>query len=151
MENRQRENYKLESLDNYELENSDQDLRGQTLTTPDGKSIGRVEDMLVDTSRERICALRLEDDRVIDVDHVDIRDGSPVLLVPQERIPQPGPDFDRSNVTTKHIPIVEERLEVGKRPVETGKVRIRTRTESEPVSKTVNLHDERIDVDRRGE
>ncbi|HUG45279.1 MAG TPA: PRC and DUF2382 domain-containing protein [Sphingomicrobium sp.] len=140
---------KLESLDKYELEHSDQDLRGQTLFTHDGKEVGKVDDMLVDTDGERVAALCLEDNRVIDIDHVDIRDGKPVLLVPQERIPQPAADFDRSNATTQHIPIIEERLEVGKRPVETGKVRIRTRTESEPVSKTVELRDERIDVDRR--
>ncbi|MGI8705201.1 MAG: DUF2382 domain-containing protein [Sphingomicrobium sp.] len=140
---------KLESLDKYELEHSDQDLRGQTLYTNDGKEVGRVDDMLVDTDGERVAALCLEDDRVIDIDHVDIRDGKPVLLVPQERIPRPAADFDRNNITSKNIPIIEEKLVVGKRPVETGTVRIRTRTESEPVSKTVELRDERIDVDRR--
>lgn len=149
MENSQRENYKLENLDNYELENSDQDLRGQTLRTPDGKPIGKVDDMFVDTRRERICALRLDDDRVIDIDDVDMRDGEPVLLVPQERIPQPGPDFDRNNVTTRHIPIVEERLEVGKRPIETGGLKIRKRVVEEPVSKQVDVRDEHVEVDRR--
>ena len=140
---------KLESLDRYELEHNDQDLRGNTLYTNDGRELGRVDDMLVDTERERVAALRLEDDRIVDIDHVDIRDGKPVLLVPHERIPQPSSDFDRKNITSKHIPIIEERLEVGKRPVETGKVRIRTRVEEEPVKKTVEVRDEKIDVDRR--
>lgn len=149
MENMQRENYKLENLNNYELEDSDKDLRGKTLTTPDGKSVGRIDDMFVDPSRERICAVRLEDDRMIDIDHIDIRDGKPVLLVPQERIPRPGPDFDRNNVTSKHIPIVEEKLEVGKRPIETGGVRIRKRVVEEPVSKQVDVRDEHVEVDRR--
>ena len=147
--NDNRDLYKLESLDKYHLEHSDQDLRGKTLYTNDGEELGRVDDMLVNTDRERVAALRLDDDRVIDIDHVDIRDGKPVLLVPHDRIPRPAPDFDRNNITSKHIPIVEERLEVGKRPIETGKVRIRTRTEEEPVSETVNLRDEHIDVDRR--
>jgi uncharacterized protein (TIGR02271 family) len=149
MERNDRDLYKLESLDKYELEHSGQDLRGKTLFTNDGKELGRVDDMLVNTDRERVAALRLEDDRVIDIDHVDIRDGKPVLLVPHDRIPNPAPDFDRNNMTSKSIPIVEEKLVVGKRSAETGKVRIRTHTESEPVSKTVELRDERIDVDRR--
>lgn len=144
-----RELYTLDSLDKYELEHSDQDLRGKTLYTTDGKELGRVDDMLVNTDRERVAALRLEDDRVIDIDHVDIRDGKPVLLVPTERIPRPGRDFDRDNITSEHIPIIEERLEVGKRPIETGKVRIRTRVEETPVSKTVEVRDENIDVERR--
>lgn len=148
MERNDRELYELDSLGNYQLEDSDQDLRGKTLFTNDGKEVGRVDDMLVNKDRERVAALRLEDDRVIDIDCVDIRDGKPVLLVPQERIPRPGPDFDRNNITSKHIPIIEERLEVGTRPVETGKVRIRTRVEEKPVSKTVELRDEKIDVDR---
>lgn len=141
--------YKLESLDKYELEHSGQDLRGKTLYTNDGKELGRVDDMLVDTDRERVAALRLEDDRVVDVDDVDIRDGKPVLLVPHERIPRPSADFDRKNMTSKHIPIIEEKLEVGKRPIETGKVRIRTRVEEEPVSKSVEVREEHVDVERR--
>lgn len=149
MENKQRELYKLESLDKFELEHRNQDLRGQTLMTPDGKSIGRVDDMLVNTDRERVEALRLDDNRVIDIDHIDIRDGKPVLLVPHDRVPKPGPDFDRNNVTSKHIPIIEERLEVAKRPVETGRVRIRSRVVEEPVHKDVEVRDERVDVERR--
>lgn len=149
MENNERNLYKLDSLDKYELEHSDQDLRGKTLCTTEGKEIGRVDDMLVNTDRERVAALRLEDDRVIDIDHVDIRDGKPVLLVPQERIPRAAPDFDRKNITSKSIPIIEERLEVGKRSVETGKVRIRTRVEEKPVTKTVEVRDEHINIDRR--
>lgn len=149
MERNDRELYKLDSLDKFELENSEQDLRGKMLCTSDGKEVGRVDDMLVNTDRERVAALRLEDDRVVDIDHVDIRDGKPVLLVPHEQIPRPAADFDRNNITSKHIPIVEEKLVVGKRQVETGNVRIRTHTESTPVSETVELRDERIDVDKR--
>lgn len=149
MERNNRDFDKLESLGNYELEHSDQDLRGKTLYTNDGKELGRVDDMLVNKDRERVAALRLQDDRVIDIDHVDIRDGKPVLLVPHERIPRPGPDFDRNNVTSKHIPIIEERLEIAKRPVETGRVRIRSRVVEEPVRKDVEVRDERVDVERR--
>lgn len=149
MENRNRELYKLESLDKYELEHKSQDLRGKTLITPEGEKVGRVDDMLVNTDSECVEALRLDDDRVIDVDHVDIRDGKPVLLVPHSKVPRPAADFDRNNVTSKHIPIIEERLEVGKREVETGRIRIRSHVVEKPVHKEVELRDERVDVERR--
>ena len=47
------------------------------------------------------------------------------------------------------IPVVEEELQVGKRRVERGGVRIYSRVVSEPVSESVSLHDERVVVDRR--
>ena len=149
MTNTQRKLYKLEALDNYELEHPEQDLRGQTLVTPEGKPIGRVDDMLVNTDEERVDALRLDDDRIVDIDYVDIRDGKPVLLVPHERVPRPGPDFDRRNITSKHIPIIEERLVVGKREVETGRVRVRSRVVQQPVRKDVEVRDEHVEVERR--
>lgn len=47
------------------------------------------------------------------------------------------------------IPVVAEELEVGKREVQRGGVRIYSRVVSEPVSESVRLHDERVVVDRR--
>ncbi len=47
------------------------------------------------------------------------------------------------------IPVVEEELQVGKRTVERGGVRIYSHVVSTPVSESVNLHDERIVVDRK--
>ena len=47
------------------------------------------------------------------------------------------------------IPVVAEELEVGKRQVARGGVRVYSRVVSEPVSESVNLHDERVIVDRR--
>ncbi len=46
------------------------------------------------------------------------------------------------------IPIVQEELVVGKRQVERGGVRVYSRVVSEAVSENVNLHDERVIVDR---
>jgi len=47
------------------------------------------------------------------------------------------------------IPIVDEELEVGKRVVEHGGVRIHAHTTEKPVEKTVRLRDERVTVERR--
>jgi stress response protein YsnF len=50
---------------------------------------------------------------------------------------------------TDYIPVVEERLNVGKRMVESGRVRVRSYAVEEAVSENVTLHDETVQVDRR--
>jgi len=47
------------------------------------------------------------------------------------------------------IPITEERLRVGKRDVSHGRVRVRSYVVEEPVSESVNLREENVDIQRR--
>jgi len=47
------------------------------------------------------------------------------------------------------IPVVEERLRVGKREVDRGSVRVRSYVVEEPVHEQVSLHEERVEVERR--
>ena len=47
------------------------------------------------------------------------------------------------------IPVVEERIEVGKRDVERGRVRVRSYVVERPVSEQVTLRDEHVAVERR--
>ncbi|HYN85704.1 MAG TPA: DUF2382 domain-containing protein [Pyrinomonadaceae bacterium] len=47
------------------------------------------------------------------------------------------------------IPVVEEELQVGKREVERGGVRVESRVEEVPVEKDVHLREERVRVERR--
>lgn len=47
------------------------------------------------------------------------------------------------------LPIIEEELRVGKRQVERGGVRVRTRVEERPVEQQVTLREEHVDVQRR--
>jgi uncharacterized protein (TIGR02271 family) len=49
----------------------------------------------------------------------------------------------------ERIPIIEERLRVGKREVGHGRVRIRSYVVETPVQEQVTLHQERVDVERR--
>ncbi|WP_375271453.1 DUF2382 domain-containing protein [Sphingomonas sp.] len=140
---------KLAGLDDWQLEDSDQDLRGKMLRTADGRDIGEIDDMLADTDQERVVGLRLADGRVVNVDSVDIRDGAPVLLVDQAQVPPPPAGVARGEVTSEHIPIVEEQMVIGKRLVELGTVRVRTRVVSDDVSENVVLREEHVNVDRR--
>jgi len=47
------------------------------------------------------------------------------------------------------IPVVDERLVVGKRDVNVGRVRVRSYVREEPVSADVNLHNENVTIERR--
>ena len=62
-------------------------------------------------------------------------------------------NLDTSNslgtTTDETIPVVDERLVVGKRDVNLGRVRVRSYLREEPVSADVNLHEERVTLDRR--
>jgi uncharacterized protein (TIGR02271 family) len=47
------------------------------------------------------------------------------------------------------LPVVEEQIDVGKRPVDQGGVRVNTHVEERPVEEQVRLRDERVNVERR--
>lgn len=58
-------------------------------------------------------------------------------------------DADKvGNTDTSSIPIIEERIHVGKKNVETGKVRLRSRIIEQPVEENLRLRQERIYVNR---
>jgi uncharacterized protein (TIGR02271 family) len=56
---------------------------------------------------------------------------------------------DSSTRDEKAIPVVEERLRVGKREVDRGGVRVRSYVVEEPVHEEVSLRQERVEVERR--
>jgi stress response protein YsnF/uncharacterized membrane protein len=47
------------------------------------------------------------------------------------------------------VPVVEEELQIGKREVEGGGVRVRTTVEETPVNESINLREERVNVETR--
>ncbi|WP_305096581.1 PRC-barrel domain-containing protein [Croceibacterium aestuarii] len=66
----------LRELDDYELVNDEQDLRGHPLMTRDGRRLGTVQRMLVDPEHDHVAALVLDDGRGVPVDEIEIRDGN---------------------------------------------------------------------------
>lgn len=58
--------------DAWELENPDDDLRGRMVVGDDGRAMGRVEDMLVDTATQSIDAILLDSGREIPAASLDI-------------------------------------------------------------------------------
>src|SRR5215218_515341 len=62
----------------------------------------------------------------------------------------PGATGQRAQAgTSETVPEVEERLQVGKRQVNSGRVRVRSYVVERPVSESVNLHSETVQVERR--
>lgn len=57
------------------------------------------------------------------------------------------PSLSRGGEAT--LPVVEEQLQVGKREVQRGGIRVISRTVETPVEQTVNLREERASVERR--
>lgn len=64
----------------------------------------------------------------------------------QQRYARTG---DRAQAGEVTIPVVEENLEIGKRMVETGGVRVRSQIIEKPIEETVRLREEHVVVDRR--
>lgn len=58
-------------------------------------------------------------------------------------------DRTLSEGDSESIPVVDEQLIVGKRDVNLGRVRVRSYVREEPVSADVNLHNERVTIERR--
>ncbi|MBW3544745.1 MAG: YsnF/AvaK domain-containing protein [Bacteroidetes bacterium] len=53
------------------------------------------------------------------------------------------------NTGDKNIPIIEENLEIGKREVETGGARLRSRIVERPIEEHMRLREEHISIDRQ--
>lgn len=138
----------LDDLDDWELVNSDQDIRGCSLQTRSGEPIGTITRMLVDRDSERVAVLVIDSDRVLPIEDVEIRDG--VVIVDNVRdmpgdITMPAGPSDIETV----IPIVAEELAVEKRLVKRGGIRVTSRIVEQPVHEAVTLREEHVHVERR--
>lgn len=62
---------------------------------------------------------------------------------------QTGRDDATLAGTDETIPVIEERLRVGKRETAHGRVRVRAYTVEQPVSESIDLREERVEIERR--
>lgn len=60
-----------------------------------------------------------------------------------------GTDTTTGTGTNQPIPVIEEEMQVGKREVETGGVRVRSRVIERPVEEHLRLREEHVTVDRK--
>jgi len=62
----------LHGLSDWQLENDDQDIRGYPVRSRTGEDYGKIDDMLVDKDDERVVAIRMDDGRLVGVEHLEI-------------------------------------------------------------------------------
>ena len=73
----------------WKLPDDDFDLRGQTLLDAAGRPIGEVRDMMVDTEREEVATVVLDDGRELPVRDVEIRADGVYYLPPAAPVGAP--------------------------------------------------------------
>jgi uncharacterized protein (TIGR02271 family) len=110
----------------------------------------------VDDDRADEAITCLEDAGAIDLDERQAQwrsqgwQGGSVAQPAAEPLAEPMEDRRTEDGRTEEaIPVVEEQLRVGKREVNRGGVRVRSYIVEEPVREQVQLHEERVDVERR--
>ncbi len=140
---------KLDALDNYELVNDDQDIRGRPLVSSEGKQFGIIEDLLVDGDKDHVVAVRLEDGRTCAVEPLEIHDNAVVYGHAAKAYADEGVAAGHV-VEEEVIPVVEEQVAIGKRVADTGAgITVRTRVVADTVSEDVHLRDETVSVEKR--
>ena len=133
---------KLENLQDWELEHSEQDIRNRPLVTPTGESLGVIDDLLVDRDAERVAAVRLDDGRVAAVEALEIQPDQ-VIYRPAGEVEAYGTD---NVIDDNTIQVVEEEVAVGKRAVVGDTIRVTSRVVTDTVSEDVTLTNEDVVV-----
>jgi uncharacterized protein (TIGR02271 family) len=162
----------LGELDSYSIEKGDPDPRGYQVTSHDGRRIGRVEDLIVDTSamKVRYLLVDLADDVsasaagrtiLLPTEGVELQDeagqviahgytGQEAAYTRSAAVSEPT-SADRSRVADQQRTLLrtEEELHVGKREVSRGEARVGKHVETERVSQPVTRRREELVVERR--
>ena len=160
----------LNDVHDYRVEKGDPDPRGYTLETSDGRTIGRVDDLVIDTEVMKVRYLVVERDDslgddadeshiLVPVDDVDVRTDARRVIAnrftgSEQTWSHQHTDTDTSARTARatednRITRSEEELEIGKREVSRGEARIGKHVETEHVSEPVTRRREEVVIERR--
>lgn len=148
----------LSKSDEYELVDKDRDIRGWKVQDHAGRVLGNVDELIVDTERELITHIVLDNQQEHSIRDIELVDDRVVLgataaaaAVAANRdtvqLETVSPPVDAKG--EMRLQVLEERLRVGKRQVEQGGVRVRTEVTELPVQRQVPLLQEHVEVIRR--
>ena len=126
----------MSRLDDWYLENDDQDIRGWPVRDAQGAAVGTVTELIGNTDTGYVESIVLDTGAEIDTDRIELADGVVVLAA---AVPATGGD---------EVVLSEERLRVGKENVATDRIRLRKRVITENVSETVPVSHDEIRVHR---
>lgn len=165
---------RLDDLNGYGVEDGDLDPRGWTVVTTDGRMVGTVEDLIVDTSTMKVRYFEIDvDDATSGDDHlmadaVSARvdeDGRQIIVDAgtygaahasagaatdtnrsrsADTAPTRAAETDATRLTRS-----EEELRIGKREVSRGEARVGKRVETEHVREPVSVRREEVVIERR--
>ena len=156
------DNLKLISdVSNYKIEKGDPDPRGYRVIHIDGRPIGVVDDLLIDTAAMKVRYLVVDPEEtsagtqgsgsiLVPVEDVDVRSDSRQVVArrftgqEQRWTAQRGTERDSARLTR-----AEEELQIGKQEVTRGEARIGKHVETEHVSEPVTRRREEVVVERR--
>lgn len=162
-------------LDDFQFSQGDPDVRGQDALASDGKRIGKVEDLVVDMSSQRVRFLGVKLDGglfsgtghsgrvMIPVEDVSLDPQNRVLIDSirsTEASSLPAFDLDAfesrgmegrgfTNESESRLTLSEEQLAVGKRSVASGEVAVAKHVETEHVRQSVPVMREEVTIERR--
>lgn len=167
----------LSELDEYELVNEGQDVRGWPLVDEDGNRLGTITEFIADTDSEYVTSLVIDNGKEVAARDVSIGDNVVILRGASRQAGGKGAGGNDAKKTPASkadnearraasaasaaksragggegeiaVPVVEEQIRIGKRAVETGGVRVRSRVEEVPVEESVRLREESVHVERR--
>lgn len=137
----------------YELVNKERDIRGWTVQDHTGQILGKVEDLIVNTDKELVTDVLLDNQRVYSIRDIELADSHVLLSAPTEPLGLPkvelgsAPAFNSKGEL--RLQVIEERLQVGKRQVEQGGVRVVKQVTDLPAQAKVQLREEHVEVERR--
>ena len=143
---------RLRNLQDWKLSDQDKDIRGWMLRSEDGRQIGQIRDMIADTDSKRVESVVLDNGTELPVRDIEIR-GDDVVLHADGTPRRGGISRDGDDRREIRVPVIEEVIEVGKREVASGGVRVRSEVTERPVEENVSLrrtevHVERVPADR---
>ena len=154
--------HRMSELHDWKVADGYRDVRGEQLQDAQGRDIGEIKDFRVDTDREIVTGLLLStgahvpvDDVIVKKDRVLLKEGVTIgnAAAAAERTDQQRTrDYGAAEArgeTVKKVPRIEEDLEVGKREVSGGGVRVRTDVHEKDVEEHVRLRQEDVEVERR--
>lgn len=142
----------LSELHDWKLEHKDQDIRGWKVVDAAGANLGTVDDLIVDTNTEYVETLRLRSGAEIPASQIEIGDRKVIFnKAAGGRATDDGRPYDeglRDDQGQMRVPVIEEDIDIGKRKVERGGIRVTTHVHERPVEEQVTLRDETVHVDR---
>ena len=142
----------LSKSDEYELVDKKRDIRGWQVQDHTGRVLGKVDELIVDTERELVTHVVLDNKAQYSIRDIELVDDRIVLgAVASNRdtlqLETVSPPVDGNG--DMRLQVIEERLRVAKRQVEQGGVRVRTEVTDLPVQSQVPLLEEHVNVVRR--